>query len=313
MPLDSHLFLCYALYMQERMIIQGRETSYAEIELVQRLIVDHPDWHRTRLSKELCRIWDWCNLGGQIKDMACRSFLLKLEQRGYINLPTRRVAGGGALKRPIAAIAHSSAPVCARFDVIAPVIVAPVKRAELPLFKRLLSCYHYLGYSGTVGQNMKYIVFDSTGNPLACLLFGSSAWKSAARDNHIWCKCYRIYTGWSAAAREANINLTTNNTRFLILPWVRVPHLASHILGQVARRIRADWLEKYGHPVHLLETFVDKERFAGTCYKAANWVCVGETTGRSRNDRHYTLKVPVKDIYLYPLTKNWSKVLCNEI
>ena len=286
------------------MIIQGRETSYAEIELVQRLIVDHPDWHRTRLSKELCRIWDWCNLGGQIKDMACRSFLLKLEQRGYINLPTRRVAGGGALKRPIAAIAHSSAPVCARFDVIAPVIVAPVKRAELPLFKRLLSCYHYLGYSGTVGQNMKYIVFDSTGNPLACLLFGSSAWKSAARDNHI---------GWSAASREANINLTTNNTRFLILPWVRVPHLASHILGQVARRIRADWLEKYGHPVHLLETFVDKERFAGTCYKAANWVCVGETTGRSRNDRHYTLKVPVKDIYLYPLTKNWSKVLCNEI
>jgi hypothetical protein len=101
--------------------------------------------------------------------------------------------------------------------------------------------------------------------------------------------------------------------RFLILPWVRVPHLASHILGQVARRIGADWLEKYGHPVHLLETFVEKERFAGTCYKAANWVCVGETTGRSRNDRHSTLKVPVKDIYLYPLTRNWSEVLCHEV
>lgn len=290
--------------MQERMIIQGRTITSADIEVVKRLIADNPDWHRTRVSKELCRIWDWRYAGGQIKDMACRSLLLKLDQRGYIQLPASRIASGGSLRSPIAAISHNTDPICVAFNVIAPVLVAPVKRAELPLFKHLLSDYHYLGYSGTVGRNMKYMVFDSAGNPLACLLFGSAAWKSAARDNYI---------GWGAAAREANINLTTNNTRFLILPWVRVPHLASHILGQVARRIKADWLEKYGHPVHLLETFVEKERFAGTCYKAANWVCVGETTGRSRNDRHYTLKVPINDIYLYPLTRNFSKVLCHEL
>ena len=286
------------------MIIQGRTITCADIEVVKMLIADNPDWHRTRLSKELCRIWDWRYAGGQIKDMACRNFLLKLERGGYLQLPLQRYASGGSLRSPIAAIEHNTDPVRGAFDVIAPVLVAPVKRAELPLFKHLLSRYHYLGYSGTVGRNMKYMVFDSTGNPMACLLFGSAAWKSAARDNYI---------GWNAAAREANINLTTNNTRFLILPWVRVPHLASHILGQVARRIGADWLEKYGHRVHLLETFVEKERFAGTCYKAANWVCVGETTGRSRNDRHNNLKVPVKDIYLYPLTRNWSEVLCHEV
>jgi hypothetical protein len=290
--------------MQEKMIIQGRTITSSDIELISRLIADNPDWHRTRVSKELCRIWDWRYAGGQIKDMACRSLLLKLERGGCIQLPASRIASGGSLRSPIAAISHNSDPICGDLNALAPVIVAPVKRAELPLFKHLLSRYHYLGYSGTVGRNVKYMVFDSAGNPLACLLFGSSAWKSAARDNYI---------GWSAAAREANINLTTNNTRFLILPWVRAPHLASHILGQVARRIGADWLEKYGHPVHLLETFVEKERFAGTCYKAANWVCVGETTGRSRNDRHYTLKAPVKDIYLYPLTRNWSKVLRHEV
>jgi hypothetical protein len=290
--------------MQERMIIQGRTITCADIEVVQRLIADHLDWHRTRVSQELCRIWDWRDTGGQIKDMACRNFLLKLEQRGYIQLPIRRYASGGSLRSPIAVIAHNTDPVCGDLNALAPVIVAPVQRSRLPLFKHLLSRYHYLGYSGTVGRNMKYMVFDSAGNPLACLLFGSSAWKSAGRDNYI---------GWSAAAREANINLTTNNTRFLILPWVRVPHLASHILGQVARRIGGDWLEKYGHPVHMLETFVEKERFAGTCYKAANWVYVGETTGRSRNDRYSTLTVPVKDIYLYPLTRNFSKVLCHEV
>jgi len=285
------------------MIIQGRIITCADIDVVQRLIADNPDWHRTRLSQELCRIWDWCTTGGQIKDMACRSFLLKLDRRGYIQLPMQRIASGGSLRSPIAVISHNTDPVCGDLRTFAPIIVAPVKRAELPLFKHLLSGYHYLGYSG-VGLNMKYLVFDNVGNPLACLLFGSAAWKSAARDNYI---------GWSAAAREANINLTTNNTRFLILPWVRVPHLASHILGQVARRIGSDWLEKYGHPVHMLETFVEKERFAGTCYKAANWVYVGETTGRSRNDRYTTLKVAVKDMYLYPLTRNWSKVLRHEV
>jgi len=151
---------------------------------------------------------------------------------------------------------------------------------------------------------MKYMVFDKNGTPLACLLFGSAAWKCAPRDSYI---------GWNQRARETNINLVTNNTRFLILPWVKVPHLASHILGRVIRRISSDWVAKYGHPVYLLETFVEKERFSGICYRAANWVLVGQTTGRSRNDRYSTLKVPVKEIYLYPLTTRFREVLSNEV
>lgn len=290
--------------METTTIIQGRKTTNDDIELVRKLIAANPDWHRTRLSKELCRLWNWRNANGQLKDMACRTFLRKLEQRGYLTLPARRTAGGGAFKSPVPEVAHKTNLITGELKSVAPVAVEPVDKAYLDLFKCLLSRYHYLGFSGTVGQNMKYMVFDKKGDPLACLLFGSAAWKSAPRDEYI---------GWSRRAREANINLITNNMRFLILPWVKVPHLASHILGQVARRIGQDWVQKYGHPVYLLETFVEKRRFAGTCYKAANWVCVGQTTGRSRNDRHFKLKVPVKDIYLLPLAQKFREVLCREI
>jgi len=137
----------------------------------------------------------------------------------------------------------------------------------------------------------------------ACLLFGSAAWKIAPRDDFI---------GWDADTRKANLNLLTNNMRFLILPWVRVPHLASYILGNIARRISSDWLLKYGHPIYLLETFVEQGRFQGTCYQAANWICTGQTRGRSRNDRYATLKVPIKDIYLYPLIKRFREALIHE-
>jgi hypothetical protein len=146
---------------------------------------------------------------------------------------------------------------------------------------------------------MKYLVFDREQNPLACLLFGSAAWKCAPRDDFI---------GWDAETRRANLHLVTNNMRFLVLPWVRVPHLASHILGKVAKRISSDWMEKYGHPIYLLETFVERDCFQGTCYRAAGWIRIGPTTGRSRNG-HPGLKVPTKDIYLYPLTKRFREVL----
>lgn len=290
--------------METTIIIQGRKTTNEDIELVRKLIAANPDWHRSRLSKELCRLWNWCNANGQLKDMACRTFLRKLEQRGYLTLPARRTAGGGAFKTSVPEVAHKTNLIAGELKSVAPVAVEPVDKAYLDLFKCLLSRYHYLGFSGTVGQNMKYMVFDKKGDPLSCLLFGSAAWKSAPRDEYI---------GWSHKAREANINLITNNMRFLILPWVKVPHLASHILGQVARRIGQDWVQKYGHPIYLLETFVENRRFVGTCYKAANWVYVGQTTGRSRNDRHFKLKVPVKDIYLFPLVRKFREVLCREI
>lgn len=150
---------------------------------------------------------------------------------------------------------------------------------------------------------MKYLVRDRHGRDLACVLFGSAAWKTKPRDEFI---------GWSRETRARNLLWITNNTRFLILPWVRVPHLASHVLGRISRRIRTDWRAKYGHPVYLLETFVEQGRFLGTCYKAANWIFVGSTTGRSRQDRYNTLAVPVKDIYLYPLIPHFKEAFLNE-
>jgi len=290
--------------MENTTIIQGRKTTYEDIKLVQELIFANPQWHRTRLSKELCILWNWRNPSGQIKDMACRTFLLKLEARGHLTLPARRRTGGSSIKAPIPTVLHKTTPIAGALRSFAPVTVKQVDNTCLDLFKCLINSYHYLGFSGTVGQNMKYMVFDKNGNPLSCILFGSAAWKCSSRDEFI---------GWNQSVREANINLLTNNMRFLILPWVKVPHLASYILGQITRRISSDWVKKYGHQVYLLETFVEKRRFAGTCYRAANWSCVGQTKGRSRNDRYGTLKVPVKDVYLYPLKNQFREVLCHGV
>lgn len=273
-----------------------------DIALVRRLIEANPTWNRTRLSQELCLLWDWRAANGQVKDMACRTLLLKLERRGHISLPARQSSGGwGGRKLSIPYLLHKTDAIVCALSALAPVHIELVADSYLlGLFKCLLCHYHYLGFSTTVGENLKYLVFDRAQNPLACLLFGSAAWKCAPRDQFI---------GWDANSRKANLNLLTNNMRFLILPWVRAPHLASHILGRVARRISSDWVEKYGHPIYLLETFVERERFRGTAYQAANWIWAGQTRGRSRNDRYATLKVPVKDVYLYPLTNRFREAL----
>ena len=167
-----------------------------------------------------------------------------------------------------------------------------------------LKHFHYLGFNCTVGENIKYLIKDRFGRIVACLLFGSAAWKTKDRDSFI---------GWERSVRENNINYLTNNTRFLILPWVNVRYLASHILGLITSRIKQDWIDKYAHPVHLLETFVECHRFKGTCYKAANWRRVGQTKGRSRQDRYNKLIVPIKDTYLFPLTQSYRQILCQKI
>ena len=293
-----HSMFCF---MEKTMVIQGRETTLSDIEFVRNLIESNPSWHRTRISRELCKLWDWYDPTGQMKDMACRSFLVKLEKRELITLPlSRRSRPRGARTVEVPLVLHSTDPIASNLKSLQPVRVELVDAGNLALFKSFISQYHYLSFH-LVGKNMKYMVFDREERPLSCLLFGSAAWKCASRDEFI---------GWDAGTREANVNMITNNTRFLILPWVEVPHLASHILGKVARRISDDWQEKYGHPVYLLETFVERDRFRGTCYRAANWTCVGKTMGRSRQDRYTTMKVPVKDIYLYPLSKRFRGVLC---
>jgi len=286
------------------MKIQGRILSQEEIEWIRRLISDHPAWHRSRLSQEICTAWNWVNANGILKDMACRTMLLKLERLGYLRLPAARSVCVGNSVRVLTPVVHSTTEIACSLRDLSPLRIDVVRdAASSQLFKHLLAEYHYLGFSGTVGENIKYMVYDRLQRPLACLLFGSAAWKVSSRDEWI---------GWKPILRQSNLPFITNNMRFLILPWVQVPHLASHLLAGITRRISGDWMHKYGHPIHLLETFVEQDRFRGTCYRAANWIRVGQTQGRSRNDNDRTLQVPVKDVYLYPLIPNAQKVLARE-
>ncbi|MEK7731051.1 MAG: Druantia anti-phage system protein DruA [Planctomycetota bacterium] len=286
------------------MVVQGRELSAGDIGVIQALLAVHRDWGRTRLSEELCRLWDWRNARGLIKDMAARTLLLKLERGGHIRLPERRRPSSNEFRnREASLVDHATAPIRGALRDLRPLAVRVVEPGseDLRLFNCLLGRYHYLGHRNTVGENIRYLIRDRAGQPVGCALFGSAAWKCAARD---------AWIGWARGAREANLGTLTNNTRFLVLPWVIVPHLASHMLACLARRIRADWQSKYGHPIHALETFVDRERFKGTCYQAANWVRLGSTQGRTRNDRNHRLRASVKDVYLYPLIQGFRRELC---
>jgi hypothetical protein len=287
-------------------MIKPQITS-VEIELIKKLISTNPSWSRTRLSLELCRIWDWRHTDGNPKDISCRDLLLRLNKKGLITLPAQKQQPVLKPGKPnqIQFILHDTIEINGDIRGILPIRLETVRDGTFQglEFKSLLEQYHYLGFDRTVGENLKYMVYGRQGKLLACLLFGSAAWACATRDKYI---------GWNATNRRDHLIYTTNNTRFLILPWVKVPHLASHILGLIVRRIASDWQAKYGHPLYLLETFVEKERFKGTCYKAANWVYVGETTGRSRNDRYTNLQVPIKNIFLYPLDKDFRKYLAND-
>ena len=295
--LDSNLLVMYHEIMITEAEFRVTQITEYHIQTVRQFIVDNPSWSRSRLSKELCRLWSWYSPVGQMKDMACRDLLLKLEQQGQIVLPRRKseafVRGRNI---SITQVPHDTAEINGRLKDLFPLDIEVVEasRTSWALYKCLLFRYHYLGFNGTVGENMKYLILDNERRPLACLLFGSAAWSCAARDD---------FLGWDRDTRINHLNLLTNNTRFLILPWVRVPHLASHILSIIIRRIRGDWQKKYGHGLLLLETFVETGRFRGTCYQAANWRYAGLTRGRSRNDRYNSLDVPVKAVYLYPLAK----------
>lgn len=282
--------------MDRELFIQGRAIRPEDVALIRDWLEVHPNSNRTRLSRELCASWNWRNGAGRLKDMACRSLLLKLEARGQIRLPPRRTASVNALRnRQALPLEHTPEAIKGPLQRLQPVRVDPVAEgsSEALLFKSLLQRYHYLGHRNCVGENLKYLARDREGRPLACLLFGSAAWKAAARDQWI---------GWSAEQRRRHLGLVTNNTRFLILRWVRVPHLASHLLGRVTGRLSADWREKYGHPIYWVESFVQAPRFAGTCYRAAGWLQVGLTTGRTRNDDGRKPRVPRKALYLKALT-----------
>jgi hypothetical protein len=296
--------LLYTRTMIENIKIQGRILTEKDIEFITSLIKDNPDWHRTRLSREICGAWKWQTPYGQLKDMACRTMLLKLECRGIIELPPARKPSNNDKKTAWTPMLHETIPVDGRLSDVAPVKVQIIQeRYERELFKSYMNLYHYLGLNTLVGENLQYIIKSRDDVPLACLLFGAAAWKTDPRDRFI---------GWGQNARERNLYLIANNHRYLIFPWVRVKFLASHILSLIVKRLSDDWLAKYHHKIVLAETFVECDRFSGTCYKAAGWKNVGETKGRGKDDRKNQQRFPIKHVMVYPLCKDFRSHLTEE-
>jgi hypothetical protein len=292
----------------EPSIIQGRFIGPTELAQVRALLADQPGWSRHRISESLARMWDWRNPAGQLKDMAARTLLLKLEARGWIVLPARRQVPNNRMRsqRMLAPdLLPDSAPMVGDLGSLLPLTMSELspdgRRDERALFDALLHHHHYLSHGGCVGENLRYLVRERHGRPVACVLFGAAAWQCRARDEFI---------GWDAATRQRGLDYVANNTRFLLLPWVHVPHLASHLLGRMARRLSADWLGKYGHPIYLLETFVDTSRFQGGCYRAAHWIPVGQTTGRTRQNKTLIPQAPPKAVWLRPLREDFRPALC---
>jgi len=287
--------------MNEFMVIQGRQLKKSDIHFIRQLIQDNPSWHRTRISKEICKHWNWRRPNGQLKDMACRSMLRKMQDLELVTLP--KPLRSGHYQRKIIESPHETTPIRGPLSALRPIrlIETHSNRNDDDLFCHLLNRYHYLGLRATfVGENLRYLAYDIHNRPLGCLLFGSAAWKTQPRDTYI---------GWDASTRKQNLPMLTNNTRFLVLPWVQVKCLASHLLSLSLKQLNHDWESRYGHSIALVETFVDTTRFRGTCYKAANWIHVGQTKGRSRQDRHTNMKVPIKDIYLYSLMADFRRKL----
>jgi len=281
---------------------RGRAITAEDILFIRELISSHPDQSRRTLSKKLCEAWQWRQANGALRDMVCRGMLLMLDRAGQIRLPAVSYVRHNPLAsraRP-APVWIDTAPIQVRLRDLQPLEFVQVRRSgDEPLFNSLMEEHHYLGYEQPVGEHLKYLVWAQD-RPVAC-----GAWSSAPR--HIGAR--DRYIGWNQPARQRNLRLVAYNTRFLILPWVRVEHLASHILGRMAARISDDWQGLYGHPIYFLETFVDPTRFRGTCYRAANWVLLGKTTGRGKQSNSYVPNRSIKEVLGYPLTKRFRELL----
>jgi hypothetical protein len=283
---------------------RGKTVDETGITFIKELITQNPQLSRRRLSTKLCLAWNWMQPNGHPRDMVCRSFMLGLHRAGLIELPAKQMSPPNPLARrvqPVLLPAQPSDRIEGRLSTVGPVEIRQVRRtSEEKLFGGLMQAHHYLGYTQPVGEHLKYIYY-AQGRPIACMAWSSSPRHLGARDRFI---------GWTPQKRRTNIHLLAYNTRFLILPWVRVPYLASHLLARTAAVISEDWRQLYHHPIYLVETFIDPERFRGTCYRAANWILAGQTTGRGKNDQTRKANRSLKELWVFPLGRSFRKWLC---
>ena len=290
--------------MNEPLCYRGRTLSAEDVASIRQIIAQNPRASRRKLSVLVCQAWEWRQANGAWRDMVCRSLMLMLHRAGHIELPPQRQLSANPLAqraKPATDFLVDQSPLRGSLRALQPLAIRQVRRTgEERLFNGLIERYHYLGYSQPVGEHLKYLVCTRD-RPVACLAWSSGPWHMGPRDRYI---------GWSPAVRRRHLHLLAYNTRFLILPWVEVPHLASHLLGRMARQLSADWLTVYGHPIHYLETFVDRERYKGTSYRAANWLCLGQTTGRGIKDKQHRVTLSLKDVLGYPLSKDFRTKLC---
>jgi hypothetical protein len=289
--------------MSDQWRYRGQTISGEQIAFLREFLRARPGRSRWKLSRELCEALGWKQANGALRDGVCRGLLLMLERAGEIELPPvrRHIRGQRRTGRPRPeARLIDTTPLAMPLRALGPIEIQPVRRtAEEPLLESLLEQYHYLRYAQPVGEHLKYLVW-AQGRPIACLAWSSAPRHLASRDRFI---------GWSGEARRRNIRFIAYNSRFLILPWVAVPHLASHILGRTARQLPEDWERVYGHPIYFLETFIDPERFRGTCYRAANWVVLGRTTGRGKDDQTHRPNRSIKVVLGLPLTPRFRQLL----
>jgi len=281
---------------------RGRVVTAQDLDSIREFIKQHPGLSRRRLSARLCEAWQWKQANGALCDMVCRGLLLMLHRAGAIELPpVRQLSLNPFVRRARPApVPIDQTPLSGALRELKPIAIEQVRRtADEPLFNSLIEHHHYLGYEQPVGEHLKYLI-RSRGRPLGCLAWSSAPRHLGSRDRYI---------GWSAPTRRRNIHLIVYNTRFLILPWIRVPHLASHILGRVVSRLSRDWEGMYGHPIYFAETFIDPARFRGTCYRAANWQSLGLTTGRGKASTSKRPNRSFKEVLGYPLTPHFRELL----
>lgn len=277
---------------------RGRTITRADVAQIRALLAAHPELSRRALSLKLCDLWQWRQSNGVLRDMVCRGLLLVLHRTGHIVLPPVRAQAPppASTRRPPPLIAVDTTPLESPLDTLRPLEFRQVRRTpEDALCNSLLAQHHYLGYTRPVGAHLKYLVYAQE-RPIACFVWSSAPRHLGPRDRFI---------GWSPEIRRRHLHLIAYNPRFLILPWIAVPHLASHLLGRMATVLAGDWERIYGHPIYFLETFVDPARFRGTCYRAANWIVLGRTTGRGKADLTHRSNRSIKDVLGYPLTPHF--------